>query len=119
MRPDSVTVRTLRELRELGVQIVLDDFGIGFSSISWLKRHPLGAIKIDRSFVGELAGGPRDRAIVEALIAMARALGCTVTAEGVETEEQLRILRELGCDRVQGFLLARPLVREQLLPILT
>lgn len=119
MRPDSVTVRTLRELGELGVQIVLDDFGTGFSSISWLKRHRLGAIKIDRSFVGELAGGPKDRAIVEALIAMARALGCTVTAEGVETEEQLTILRELGCDRVQGFLLARPLVPEQLQAILT
>ncbi len=114
MRPDSVTLRTLGELEELGVQIVLDDFGTGCSSISWLKEHRLDAIKIDRSFVGDLAGDPRDNAIVEALIGMARALGCTVTAEGVETEEQLATLRAFGCDRAQGFLLARPLAPEQL-----
>jgi diguanylate cyclase (GGDEF)-like protein len=109
MRPDAVTVRSLSDLQELGVDVALDDFGTGFSSLSWLKQHPLGAIKIDRTFVAGLANDPRDRAIVAAVITMAHAVGCAVTAEGVETESQLEILHDLGCDRAQGFLLARPL----------
>jgi len=118
MRPSTATDRTLRELVALGARVVLDDFGTGFSSLSWLKSHPLGAIKIDRSFVAGLPDGGPDHAIVGALIRMAQALGCTVTAEGVETEEQLAILRELGCDRVQGFLLARPMSAEALVAFL-
>ncbi|MBV9465497.1 MAG: EAL domain-containing protein [Solirubrobacterales bacterium] len=114
MRPDTVTARTLRELEALGVRIVLDDFGTGFSSLCWLKDHPLDAIKVDQSFVGGLPDDPRDRAIVAAVIDMAKALGCTVTAEGVETEGQLTTLRALDCERVQGFLLARPAPIEQL-----
>jgi EAL domain-containing protein (putative c-di-GMP-specific phosphodiesterase class I) len=86
MRPNSVTTRTLQELDAAGVQIVLDDFGTGFSSLSWLKQHPLGAIKIDRSFITDLHADRRDQAIVAALIGMAQRLGCTITAEGVETD---------------------------------
>ncbi len=108
MRPNAVTTRTLQELDAAGVRIVLDDFGTGFSSLSWLKQHPLGAIKIDRSFITDLHQDRRDQAIVAAMIGMAQALGATITAEGVETEEQLGTLRTLHCDRVQGFLLARP-----------
>jgi len=108
IRGDEVIARTLRELESHGIRIVLDDFGTGVSSLSWLKEHPVGALKIDRGFISGLADDVRDRAIVSSLIAMARALGCTVTAEGVETDEQLDALRALDCERVQGFLLGRP-----------
>jgi diguanylate cyclase (GGDEF)-like protein len=108
MHPDANSVRTLAELESLGVQIVLDDFGTGYSSLTWLKEHPIHGIKIDRSFVTDLPSDPASRGIVEAVIGMAKALGCTITAEGVETEAQLDALRALGCERVQGFLLARP-----------
>ncbi|MGO9898990.1 MAG: putative bifunctional diguanylate cyclase/phosphodiesterase [Solirubrobacteraceae bacterium] len=118
MRPHAVTTQTLRDLDSFGVRIVLDDFGTGFSSLSWLKQHPLGAIKIDRSFIRDLPKDRRDHAIVAAMIAMAQGLGCTITAEGVENEEQLAALRELGCERVQGFLLARPLPSDRLAALL-
>ena len=118
MRPDAVTIRSLRELEALGVHAALDDFGTGFSSLSLLKRHPLAAIKIDRSFVTGLADDPRDRAIVAAVTNMAHALGFVVTAEGVETESQLESVRELGCDRAQGFLLARPMPQDELVRLL-
>jgi len=90
------------------VRIVLDDFGTGYSSLTWLKEHPIHGIKIDRSFVTDLAGDPATCGIVQAVIGMGKALGWTVTAEGVETEAQLDALRTLDCERVQGFLLARP-----------
>jgi diguanylate cyclase (GGDEF)-like protein len=108
MHPDANSTRTLAELESLGVRIVLDDFGTGYSSLTWLKDHPIHGIKIDRSFVTDLPRDPASRGIVEAVIGMAKVLGCTVTAEGVETEVQLDALRALGCERVQGFLLARP-----------
>jgi diguanylate cyclase (GGDEF)-like protein len=119
VRADRVAARALRELELLGVRIVLDDFGTGRSSFSWLKEHPLDAIKIDRSFIAGLAADPRDQAIVSSLISLARALGCAVTAEGVETEDQLLALRLLDCERAQGFLLADPLSPEELSALLT
>jgi EAL domain-containing protein (putative c-di-GMP-specific phosphodiesterase class I) len=111
LHPDAATMRTLREL---GARIVLDDFGTGYSSLAWLKRQPLHGIKIDLSFVAELADGDRDTAIFGAMIELARALDCTITAEGVETDEQLAAASRFGCDRAQGFLLARPAAIEQL-----
>jgi diguanylate cyclase (GGDEF)-like protein len=114
MPADARTEHTLGELDGLGVRLVLDDFGTGYSSLSWLKRHPFGAIKIDHSFIQGLPDDTGDQAIVGGVLAMARALGCTVTAEGVETPGQLDILRALGCERVQGFLLAEPLGVERL-----
>jgi len=114
VRADTIAARTLRELEADGIRIVLDDFGTGFSSLSWLKEHPVDAIKIDRSFVSGLGEDSRDQAIVSSLIGLARALRCTVTAEGVENEDQLIALRLLECERVQGFLLARPLSPEAL-----
>jgi diguanylate cyclase (GGDEF)-like protein len=109
LRPNSATMRTLHELDSLGVGIVLDDFGTGYSSLSWLKQRPFSEIKIDRSFISGLPDNEGDLAIVGGVIAMARAFGSLVTAEGVETKEQLALLQTLACDRVQGFLLARPL----------
>jgi diguanylate cyclase (GGDEF)-like protein len=98
----------LAALRQLGVSIVLDDFGTGYSSLGYLKRFPLGQLKLDRTFTAELATDPRSAKIVAATIDMARALGMTVVAEGVESEAQLAVLRRLGCDYAQGFLFARP-----------
>jgi diguanylate cyclase (GGDEF)-like protein len=118
VRSDTVAAHTLRELESHGIRIALDDFGTGNSSLCWLKEHPLDAIKIDRSFVAGLAADSRDQAIVASQISLARALGCAVTAEGVETEDQLIALRLLDCERVQGFLLARPLPADELTSLL-
>jgi diguanylate cyclase (GGDEF)-like protein len=95
--------RSLNALRRLGVHLVLDDFGIGFSSLGYLKRLPLSGIKLDRSFVENLADGSEDAAIVRAVTEMASTLGIAVVAEGVETREQLEATRELGCGFAQGF----------------
>jgi diguanylate cyclase (GGDEF)-like protein len=103
---DAVTV--LEALRASGARLALDDFGTGYSSLSYLKRFPLETLKVDRSFVSGLGEDQEDSALVATIVAMARTLGLEVVAEGVETEEQLKRLRELGCDRAQGYLLARP-----------
>jgi diguanylate cyclase (GGDEF)-like protein len=101
--------RILQELVALGVTIALDDFGTGFSSMSYLKRFPVHTVKIDRVFVKDLPADTDSEAIVTAIIAMAHALGKSVTAEGVETDEQWSLLRKLNCDRVQGYRFSRPL----------
>ena len=98
----------LEALRQRGIRLLMDDFGTGHSSLSNLRRLPLHAVKIDRSFVADLPGETRARGIVTAIIAMAHQLGLEVIAEGVETEEQLAILKAEGCDSAQGFLLGRP-----------
>ena len=114
LRPDSVSVGNVRSLEAMGVRVALDDFGTGYSSLTWLRDHPFGSIKIDRSFVRGIQEQDSSRAIVAAIIRMAKDLGCTVTAEGVEAETQLQILEELGCDHAQGFLIARPVSIETL-----
>jgi len=119
MRPDAVTIHNLSELDVLGVRMVLDDFGTGYSSLSWLKQRPFSEIKIDRTFISGLPGNAGDHAIVLAIIGMARGFGCVVTAEGIETEAQMAALDTLGCDRAQGFLLARPMPIEELTSLLT
>lgn len=106
-------VATLAKLKALGVRIAMDDFGTGHSSLGHLQRLPFDKLKIDRSFVDRLENGPRDRAIVAAIVDLARALGMTTCAEGVETDGQLDALRQTGCQEVQGFLLARPLPAEE------
>jgi diguanylate cyclase (GGDEF)-like protein len=105
--------QTLARLRELGIQVAIDDFGTGFSSLAYLKRLPADILKIDRAFIAELSRGAVDCEIVGAVIDLARRLGIRTVAEGVETREQLDILRELRCDLVQGFLLARPLPSDE------
>jgi EAL domain-containing protein (putative c-di-GMP-specific phosphodiesterase class I) len=99
---------TLEALKRLGVRLMLDDFGTGYSSLSYLKRFPVDVLKIDRAFVDGLGEDSGDSAIVTAVIGMARALDIDVIAEGVETEQQVASLRELGCGKAQGFLFGRP-----------
>jgi diguanylate cyclase (GGDEF)-like protein len=118
MQPNAATNRTMRELEWLGMRVVLDDFGTGYSSLSSLKHHPLHGIKIDRSFISGLPGDVADRAVVTAVVGIAQALGCPVTAEGVETEAQLEAIRALGCERAQGFLLGRPVCADDLVALL-
>jgi diguanylate cyclase (GGDEF)-like protein len=98
----------LGELRALGVRLALDDFGTGYSSLAYLRHLEVDRLKVDRSFMAELDDTPGEQTIVAAIIGMARGLGLAVTAEGIETQEQLARVRSLGCDAVQGFLLARP-----------
>lgn len=100
---------SLRDLAVIGVSVALDDFGTGFSNFRALKALPLDALKLDRSLVSDVQHDPRDRAILSAMVAMARALELKVIAEGVENEEQLAILRAEGCDLFQGFLRSGPI----------
>jgi EAL domain-containing protein (putative c-di-GMP-specific phosphodiesterase class I)/GGDEF domain-containing protein len=109
MQDSEAVAATLRGLKDLGVGLVLDDFGTGYSSLSYLQRFPIDQLKIDRSFVFALEEREESRAIVHAIVGMAHALGLGVVPEGVETEEQLATLIEMGCEFAQGFLLARPL----------
>jgi EAL domain-containing protein (putative c-di-GMP-specific phosphodiesterase class I) len=101
-------LRTLTALKALGVHLAIDDFGIGYSSLAYLKRFPVDTLKIDRSFVEGLGTDPIDLPIVQAVLSLGRTLGLDVVAEGVETPLQEQTLKALGCDRVQGFLYARP-----------
>jgi diguanylate cyclase (GGDEF)-like protein/PAS domain S-box-containing protein len=102
------TIATLGALRELGVRIAIDDFGTGHSALSYLRRFAIDRVKIDREFVQEIENSRSNRAIVAAIAAMAHGLDLCVTAEGVETEEQVRFLEEQRCEEVQGFLFGRP-----------
>ena len=103
------TEQTLRALKEMGVTLSIDDFGTGYSSLSYLKRLPLDGLKIDRAFVRGVPHDPDNAAITTAIVQMAHSLGLTVTAEGVETEDELGFLRVRGCDRIQGYLLSKPM----------
>jgi EAL domain-containing protein (putative c-di-GMP-specific phosphodiesterase class I) len=114
MQDVEATIKTLWQLKELGVQLAIDDFGTGYSSLSYLQRFPLDILKIDQSFVETLGVDSRGDTIVSAVIDLAHALGLRVVAEGVETAQQLQILRSLGCDLAQGFLFSRPLPAAQI-----
>jgi diguanylate cyclase (GGDEF)-like protein len=108
MRCSEETLSRLRSIGALGVKLAIDDFGMGHSSFSYLKRFPVDSLKIDRAFASEIER-PTDRAIFDSLITIGKALGMTVTAEGVETSRQLQILSRTRCDYVQGYFLGRPM----------
>ena len=109
---------TLRALKELGVHLAIDDFGTGYSSLSHLQRYPLHKLKIDQSFMRNLPADENNVAIVTAIVAMAQSLNLKVTAEGVETAEQLAFLRTLQCDELQGYLFSRPVPSDELTRLL-
>jgi diguanylate cyclase (GGDEF)-like protein/PAS domain S-box-containing protein len=118
LQDDQASLSILRELGGLGVRLALDDFGTGFSSLGYLLRFPFHKIKIDRSFVAGLPEGRESKAVIRAVVSMGRSLGIAVTAEGVETAEQLAVLRRLGCDDAQGYLFSRPLPAASLAPLI-
>ncbi len=107
------TLSTLHRIKQLGVHIAMDDFGTGYSSLSYLRNFPYDKIKVDRTFVSDLAAGTEHVVIVQAVVSIARALGMTTTAEGVETEAQKQFLAALGCDEAQGYLFSEPVPVEK------
>jgi diguanylate cyclase (GGDEF)-like protein len=114
MEDTQATLRAFTELTAIGVSISLDDFGAGYSSLAYLRKLPATELKIDRGFVLDLEHSAEAREIAETVVKLARTLGMSVVAEGVETDAQYRILREMGCNQVQGFLFARPMAADAL-----
>ena len=109
MQNTEATVAALHQLRSLGVKISMDDFGTGYSSLSYLRRFPFDKLKIDRCFISDLSKDDESgSAIVRSVTALAKSLGMITTAEGVETKEQLELVRMVGCTEVQGYYFGRP-----------
>ena len=109
------TLSAINQLRQEGAKVVLDDFGTGYSSLNYLRQLPVEIVKIDKSFIQDLLDNPSSQKIVKAVIDLAHALGLTVHAEGIEKPEQKEQLKAMGCDRLQGFLLGRPMPLQELL----
>jgi EAL domain-containing protein (putative c-di-GMP-specific phosphodiesterase class I) len=114
LQEDDDCIRAVAELQAMGVHVALDDFGTGYSSLASIRRLPIDSLKIDQSFVAGVSGENADAALVSAAISFAKAVGLQLTAEGIETAQQLAALRELGCELGQGFFLARPLAPEDI-----
>lgn len=119
MRDAESAIGVVQTLKDMGLACAIDDFGTGYSSLSVLKRFPISKLKIDRSFVMDITTDPNDAAIVDAIVAMAKALRMKVIAEGVEHSQHLEFLRGLGCDQMQGYLFSRPLPAEEMGKLLT
>ena len=106
---DNDILKILTQVQEMGVRVALDDFGVGYSSLSYLRRFPFDTLKIDRSFIADLEIAPHAHAILSTIIDLGEALGMKVVAEGIETRQQAVILQRTNCDRLQGFYLSRPI----------
>jgi EAL domain-containing protein (putative c-di-GMP-specific phosphodiesterase class I) len=113
MEDPSLALAHLADLAALGVKLSIDDYGVGQASLAYLKTLPVNELKLDRSFVTSIADTPKNCAIVESTIMLSHALGLSVVAEGVETQEELRWLLDHGCDVVQGYGIARPMAAQQ------
>jgi EAL domain-containing protein (putative c-di-GMP-specific phosphodiesterase class I) len=109
---------TLRLLRAKGIRVALDDFGTGYSSISYLRNHGIDKLKIDQSFTAQLGRDPEIASIIRSIVDLGRAMHMVVTAEGVETSAQQKMLEAIGCHQLQGYLLSRPQPAQQLLTLL-
>ncbi|NJL42655.1 MAG: EAL domain-containing protein [Pseudanabaena sp. SU_2_4] len=118
LKNTAVNLDIMQQIKELGVHLAIDDFGTGFSALNYLKQFPIDTLKIDRAFTNGLGQNAEDTAIVHAIIAFAKALNLSITAEGIETAEQLALLQELKCDRGQGYYFAEPLTSEALSQLL-
>lgn len=118
MENAELTINTLNKLKEMGIRLSIDDFGTGYSSLSYLKRFPIDTLKIDQSFIKDITSNPDDYAIASTIIAMAHNLRLRVIAEGVETKEQLQMLRDKNCNEVQGYYFSRPLPEAELKQLL-
>jgi diguanylate cyclase (GGDEF)-like protein len=118
MQDTATTVERMMELKRIGVRLAVDDFGIGYSSLSYLQRFPIDVLKIDKSFVDRVAEGAEDAAFPDAIVRLARTLSLEVVAEGIERAEQASVLREMDCRRGQGFLFSKPLSPEELRHVL-
>ncbi len=114
MDEDSRIKQALDDFRGMGIRLAVDDFGKGYSALGYLRRFPLTTLKIDQSFVRDIASRIKDRRLVEAIVVMARSLDLSVVAEGVETAEQEEVLRQLGCDLVQGFYYCKPVMASEI-----
>ncbi len=114
----TTSIKVLREIRKLGASIALDDFGTGYSSLGYLKNFPLTHIKIDRSFMANVETNEKDATLIKSIIKMAHAMNLKVTAEGVETEGQVDLLKQFGCDELQGFLFSKPVPENKATPLL-
>jgi EAL domain-containing protein (putative c-di-GMP-specific phosphodiesterase class I) len=114
MRDAAATAERLRALKRLGVRIAIDDFGTGYSSLAYLRQFPADALKIDRSFIREIASSPQSRALIQTLVHLGQTLNIETLAEGIEEQAQLETLQREQCDRGQGFLFSRPLGAEAL-----
>lgn len=112
-------IQVLQHLNSIGVSLSIDDFGTGYSSMAYLKRFPINKLKIDQSFVTDLAIDPDDAAIVQAINVLGHSLHLTVIAEGVETKEQLDFLNVIGCDEIQGYYFSKPITSEAFEKILS
>jgi EAL domain-containing protein (putative c-di-GMP-specific phosphodiesterase class I) len=110
--------KVLASIKQLGVRLAIDDFGVGYSSLTYLKRFPIDTLKVDRSFIRDIPQDSEDRAITEAIIAMGKSLQLTVVAEGVETLEQQTFLHDHDCDEMQGFYFSRPIPADQFAELL-
>ncbi|MCI5223315.1 MAG: EAL domain-containing protein, partial [Candidatus Electrothrix sp. AR4] len=107
-------LQTLQDFRQMNIELAIDDFGTGYSSMSYLQKLPVTRLKIDKSFVDDLSTSEESRAIIHAIIALAKTFNLALTAEGVEDHDQLKFLKQAGCDEVQGYFYAKPLLLEEI-----
>lgn len=119
MEDAKATMGTIRKMQDAGFKLAIDDFGTGYSSLSYLQQFGVQQMKVDRSFIQNLTVDEKGKSIVAAIIRLAHSLNMEVVAEGVETEEQLALLKALHCDQIQGFLLGRPMPEADLVALMT